>query len=400
MKQAESRARTRLLTVVCNFDTGGTEGQVLKLMKNLDRNRFDSRVVCLEKKGILLEDYEAQGIPVDEFRIGKLYSPYTFSQIIRLALYIREHRIQVVHCYNFYALMIGIPAAKLAGVQASLAAIRDRGVYLTRAKKLVQRVVCKYASDILVNADSIRDWLLEEGYPSERISVIKNAIDIEGYKSAPSGTLRSDFDIPPSARIVVMISRLNRQKGVEEYIRAAGIVGRNNPDIYFLLVGKPSVEALEPGDRGFSDFDHWTGLIKKFGMGKRILFTGNRTDIPSVLRESVISVLPSHSEGLSNVLLESMAAGVPTIASDTGGNPELVSNEVNGLLVPVRDHQALARAMTRILEDRALADRFSRQAVDKAQSDFSIDRMMRDTQSVYITRLNSARKAGEKQFSL
>lgn len=400
MKNARNGDRVRLLTMVCNFETGGTEGQVSTLLKNLDSQRFDLRVACLEKNGSLLQDYEALNIPVDEFKIRKLYSPWTFLQIRNLARFMRDERIQIVHCYNFYALVIGIPAAKLAGVPVKLVAIRDRGVYLTRAKRIVQRLVCNMANGILVNADSIRDWLLEEGYPSAKISVIKNAIDTDKYRNAPPCSVRRDFGIPRTARIVVMISRLNRQKGVEEFIRAAGIVGKKYPNIHFLLVGKPSIESTTPGRSGSSEFDQWASLINDLAMTERIVFTGNRADIPSVLKESTISVLPSHSEGLSNVLLESMAAGVPTIASDTGGIPELVEHNHNGLLVPVQNHVALAEAMEKILDDDDLAGKYSRLAVKKAEEEFSIERMVRDTQVFYFSRIHDNFKASVTKLSL
>lgn len=394
------QGRIRLLTMVCNFDTGGTEGQVLQLLKNLDQELFELRVACLDKSGSLLPQYEALGISIDEFRIRKLYSPQTFMQILHLARFMREQRIQIVHCYNFYALVIGIPAARLAGVPVKLVAIRDRGIYLSRAKKIVQHLVCNLAEHILVNADSIRDWLQEEGYPPDRISVIKNAIDMDRYTHAPACSIRQEFAIPTAARVVVMISRLNRQKGVEEFIRAAGIVGRDNPDIHFLLVGRPSNETMETGDSGISEFDRWNDLINHLGMRNRILFTGNRSDIPSILKEATISVLPSHSEGLSNVLLESMAAGVPTIATNTGGSPELVADEINGLLVPVMNHNALAAAMSRILNDQALANRFSRQAVARVRSEFSSEHLVRDTQALYFSQLKRELQIGEKRFSL
>ena len=400
MNDTRNGERIRLLTMVCNFETGGTEGQVLTLLKNLNPERFDLQVACLEKNGSLLQDYEALNIPVNEFKIGKLYSLATFLQIRKLARFMRDERIQIVHCYNFYALMIGIPAAKLAGVPVKLVAIRDRGVYLTRAKKFLQRFVCNMADDILVNADSIRDWLLEEGYPSDNISVIKNACDMDRYRKAPPSSIRRDFGIAKTVRIVVMIARLNRQKGVEEFIRAAGIVGQKFPDVDFLLVGKPSIESTAASKFGISEFEQWVSLIDDLTMSKRILFTGNRTDIPSILKESTISVLPSHSEGLSNVLLESMAAGVPTIASDTGGTPELVEHNRNGLLVPVQDYVALAKAMVTILDDDALAEKFSRLAVKKAEEEFSIDRMVRDTQIFYFSKIFDDLNVSVTKYSL
>ena len=137
-------------------------------------------------------------------------------------------------------------------------------------------------------------------------------------------------------------------------------------------------------------------LARELGVAHRLVFAGHREDIPQVLRECALSVLPSHSEGLSNSLLESMAAGLPTVATDVGGNPELVKNNINGILVPLKSPQHIAQACLKILDSPGLAQRFGEQARAMAEEKYSLTRMEADTRSLYLAELHRAqtRSAG------
>ena len=121
----------------------------------------------------------------------------------------------------------------------------------------------------------------------------------------------------------------------------------------------------------------------RLGLASKTLFTGFRTDLPDILQEAAVSVLPSLSEGLSNSLLESMAAGLPVVATNVGGNPEIVENEISGLLVPPRDSEALAAAMTRILADSGLAGRFGRAGRRRVNEVFSMERSVDSVERLY-----------------
>ena len=123
-----------------------------------------------------------------------------------------------------------------------------------------------------------------------------------------------------------------------------------------------------------------------------MIFAGHRTDVPEILAETAISILPSHSEGLSNSLLESMAAGVPTVATDVGGNSELVKNHVNGILVPVKSPEHLAQASRMLLDNPRLAAQFGQRARIIATASFSLARMAADTQALYHTEMRRAKR--------
>ncbi|MEY4641903.1 MAG: hypothetical protein RLZZ227_1897, partial [Pseudomonadota bacterium] len=300
----------KLLKVLTAFCYGGTEGQVLKLASGMDRQRFELQFAGLRTDGDLLKEFHALNLPITEFRISCLYSPRTFLQQLKFAQHLRREKIAIVHSYNFYSNVFAIPAARLAGVPLIVASIRDQGVYLTPMQKHLQKVVCCMADKILVNAASIRSWLLEQGYPERKIVLIRNGIDLSRYgKPGVPAAIRAELNIPDAAPLVVLIARLNAKKGVEDFIEAAAKVRLAHPDVRFVIVGGK----MEFADGAFAeDMQYLIGLrdlVKKLGIEDRVIFTGHRSDTHAILDSAAVSVLPSYSEGLSNTLLESMAAG-------------------------------------------------------------------------------------------
>ena len=385
----------RLLKVITSYFSGGTERQVLNLIRRLDRSEFDLQSACLRKGGDILKEFEHMEFPITEFRIKNLYSAGTMMQQLRFAGFLRKQRVQILHSYNFYSNVFAIPAAKLAGIPVILASIRDQGVYLTPAQKKVQKWICGLADRILVNAESIREWLLEQGYAENKIVVIKNGIDLSRFdKVRGESGIRAELGIPENVPVILMLSRLNAQKGVDDFIDAAAIVNKSHPDIRFLIVGTK----LRLVDGVYiEDTPYMEGLksrAKSCGIGDRVILAGVRKDVPEVLAEADISVLPSYSEGLSNTLLESMAAGVPVVTTHVGGNPELIKDGINGFLVPVKSPQLLAEAMVRILDNPELARQLSIQARKMAAENYSLERMARDTQNLYRAELGAATLQG------
>lgn len=384
-RRAMEAAKIRLLKFVAGFGFGGTERQVANLVKMLDRARFDLRFGCLKRWGHFLEEIDRHQIPLAEYSIDSLYKAGALRQHLRLASDIRRQRIQIVHSYNFYANVFAIPAAKLAGVPVIVASVRDAGVYLTPAQKCVQNFVIRFADCILVNAEAIRRWLIEQGCAAAKIRVIKNGIDLSRFNRKKNDTgLRRELGLSRSAPLVMVLSRLNPQKGIEYFLQAAAAVGRSCPSARFLVVGDGFVRRNDVIE---SDVTYQQALKQhaaKLGLGERVIFTGFRADVPELLSEAAVSVLPSLSEGLSNTLLESMAAGVPVVASRVGGNPEVIEDGIGGYLVPPRDPGALAQAISAILKDRDLARDLGEQSRRRIVERFSLERMVHETQELYV----------------
>jgi glycosyltransferase involved in cell wall biosynthesis len=171
-----------------------------------------------------------------------------------------------------------------------------------------------------------------------------------------------------------VFSRLNPLKGIEYFIDAAAQLLLRFPHARFWIVG----DSVTPEYR-----DELQARVDALGLRERVAFLGFRSDVPALLRQVAVSVLPSLSEGLSNVVLEAMAAGVPVVATAVGGTPELITHGETGLLVPPRDAHALAGAVASLLADPARAQALGAAARRTVAARFSLQAMVRETERLY-----------------
>jgi glycosyltransferase involved in cell wall biosynthesis len=236
-----------------------------------------------------------------------------------------------------------------------------------------------------VNADAVKDWLLDQGYDRARIVVIRNGVDLGRFNGpVDRDAIRRELGLDPGVPLVTVVSRLNHLKGLEHFLEAAAIVASRFPSVHFLIVGETTL-----GDTRYLTV--LTELATRLGIGSRVLFTGLRSDVPALLASTTVSVMPSLNEALSNVLLESMAAGAPTVATRVGGTPEAMVDEVTGLLVPPGDSRAMAAAIARLLSEPDLAATLGRAARRTVEERFSIDRMVEATEQLYVELLEEKR---------
>ena len=371
--------KVRLLKVVPTLLCGGTENQFMTLGRALDPRRFRLEFACLRRWGPFVSEIDERRIPLVEYRISTFRSLGAIAQQMKLARYIAKQRIAIVHTYNFYGNVFAIPPAWLAGAPVVIASIRDRGPYLTPMQKRVQRLVCRLADCVLVNAGAVRDWLIGEGYPPDNIVVIRNGVDLSRFDHPRDpDRLRQDLGLPSGARLVAVVSRLNKLKGIEQFLEAAAAVAAEVPHAYFLIVGEPS----PVWDRAYLNV--LSDLARRLGIAERVVFTGLRSDVPALLSSIDVSVMPSLNEALSNVLLESMAAGAAVVATDVGGTSEALVPDENGLLVPPADPAAMAAAIARLLKDPGLATQLGRAARQRIVEHFSLDRMVHATETLYL----------------
>jgi glycosyltransferase involved in cell wall biosynthesis len=375
--------RVRVLAFVTNFFVGGTERQVVNLVRGVDAGRFDVRVGCFQRTGPLLVDVEAAAVPILEYPIGRLYGTRALRALFRLAGELRRSGVQVVHAFGFYANVFAVPAARLAGVPVILASVRDTGDHLTSRQKVAQRAACRLAQRVVANSSAVHRQLVAEGYDPSQILLIRNGVDLSALLTGGGGErLRAELGLPGDVPLVGVLSRLNQLKGVEYFLEAVARLAPRFPDARFVVVG----DNTEPGDEG----RYRRSLereAERRGLKGRLTFTGFRRDVRAVLAALSVSVLPSLAEGLSNSILEAMAAGVPVVATAVGGNTELIEDGVTGLLVPPRDAGALAAAVARVLEDREQARAMAQRARRRVLECFSLGRMVDDTTNLYLSLL-------------
>jgi glycosyltransferase involved in cell wall biosynthesis len=243
----------------------------------------------------------------------------------------------------------------------------------------VQKWVCSLADHVLVNAVAVRTVLEAQGYDPSRISVIHNGIDLTRFRQFTETEGRTT--VTAGAPLVAVFARLNRLKGIEYFLQAAATVARRFDTVRFLVVGDSISETYRAELEAFA---------KTLGLEHRVTFAGFRDDVPDLLSTVTVSVLPSLSEGLSNVVLEGMAAGVPVVATSVGGTPEMIDHGVTGLLVPPHDAASMADAITALLADPALARTIGRAGQQKVTQQFSLESTVAQTEHLYERLLRSS----------
>jgi len=358
--------RTPIFLMIDSLETGGSERQFAELARSLGPGACDVHLGCLQQGGPFAENLgEMQHFPLG----GSLYGLRSVRARLGLARHLRRSGIAITHAFDFYSNLTLIPAARLARMSVVLGSQRQMGDLLTRAQSRAQAAMFRWCDAVVCNSRAAADRLIEEGLPERRVVVIGNALAPEAFEDIAPALPRR-----PGLLRVGMIARMNaRYKNHHVFLRAAVRIHDKFPDAEFLLVGDgPLRSELEQE-------------AEKLGLRDRVQFLGDRRDISALLASMDLSVVPSASESLSNVALESMAAGVPVVATRVGGNPELVS-EQRGLLVPPDDEGALAAALESLLRDTAQRAAFGRNAREFAQQNFSRE-MVRDQYQQLYTEL-------------
>ena len=369
--------RIKLMKFVSIFAIGGTERQVVNIGKGLDPGRFDLQLACLNRVGELLAECHARSWTITEYKVRRLYGYATLKKQTEFGRSLRRQGIQILHTYGFYPNVFAIPAARLSGVPVIIGSVRDIGDIYTPWQHKVQKICLRMADHIIVNAEAIKRDLRQRGYRADRVTVIPNGIDFERFRVPQTGeSVRRELNIPSGAPVVGVLSRLMRIKGHEYFLKAAALIAARDPQVRFLIVGDTNLHQEYR--------DELKQLAIKLGLQGRVIFTGFRLDVPELLAALSVSVLPSLGlEGLSNSLLESLAAGLPVVATRVGGTPEIIEDGVNGLLVPPADPEALAGAICRLLKDRGLAGMLGQVGRQRVMSRYSLEQAVMTTERLY-----------------
>jgi len=368
----------RVLYLVDTLNLGGTETQVVQTALHMRRSGHDVTVGCLSIEGPLLRNLQEAQIPVLEFSKGRtLLSVNGFWQLARLSVFLRRKKFQVLHAYDLWANLLGIPAAWLARTPVRIASRRyltDLDWYRPWRRKVIS-LIYKLATHIVVNASVVRDLLVQrDGVADERIRILYNGVDIDRFALAHQRK-RPPFDATSeSAKFIAVVANFYPAKGHACLITAATHICRRFPETIFVLIGDGKERArLEK-------------QVRRAGLERNFLFLGYRQDVSELLSCCDMSVLPSETEATSNALLEAMAAGLPVVATRVGGASEIIEDGINGLLVAPRDPAALAAAILRLLSDAAFAQPLGRAAQNKIQSEFAFDRLSRELEELYRER--------------
>jgi L-malate glycosyltransferase len=338
--------------MIDKLETGGSERQFVFVARALRSANYGVELGCMRHTGPFLDGLSN----VAEFNVGGgFFARRAPRAYWNLAQHLRTRRIAIAHSFDFYSNVMMIPIARASGVPVVIGSHRQIGDLLTPKQFWAQATSFRFCDRVVCNSRAAASRLLAHGLPERKLAVIANGLPDDAFAQVDPALPRL-----PNVVRAGMIARMNHPvKNHPVFLRAAAELAGRYPTLEFLLAGdgplRPELERL----------------AVRLGLKGRALFLGDRRDIPAVLAALDILVVPSSSESLSNVILEAMAAGVPVVATEVGGTPEVVFEGETGLLVPPGSDQALAEAMERFLTQPSLRSHCGAQARQFARTHFA-----------------------------
>lgn len=357
----------RIAFCITDLDPGGAERALVRLVTGLDRARWTPAVFCLAGPGALVDELQTAGITV--VCLGARHWS-SIGVVLRLARELRKFQPAIVQTFLFHANLAGRISARLAGVRRVVSGIRV-AERRSRIPLWLDRLTNWMVKVNVCVSQAVADFSVSEArLSSATLVVISNGVDVGRFEGANPADL-SVFGIPPRSQVFLTIGRIDRQKGLSDLIEAAVLVVPKHPQAHFLLAGEgPERSAIERQirDKGLNDCVHLAGW---------------RADVPELLAAGDALVLPSLWEGMPNVILEAMAAGLPVVATRVEGTAELVVDGRTGLLTARQSPRELAAALERLLTDPASARMMGRAGQERAKAEFSWGKMVSRYEQLY-----------------
>lgn len=341
----------RVCFVIDRLSRAGTESQLLLLLKQLDRELVAPYLCLLDGDDPTTQALLPTDCPVLRLGVRRLVSVAALHRAFYFWRFLRREQIDIVHTYFLDSTRFAAPIAKAAGVKAVFGSRRNIGHWMTpRDARIARFYNWLFIDKIVANSEVARQSALEQerAHP-DRVLVIPNSIDLERFQNIPPWQPK-----PGSThRTVGMVGNLRHVKGPDLFIRAAQLVLKEFPDTQFEIAGN-------------GDQSPYQQLIDELCISENVRLLGPVTNVPSFLETLDVAVLPSRAEGLSNALMEYMAAGRPIVATDVGGNGEALSALARQCCVPAPEPSLLANRICLFLNNSVIASELARSAKELA----------------------------------
>ena len=367
MNTPQAKTNIILLTDCLADLMGGAERQIYELAKALDKDKFSVTVASLECVGQaprhLIEEIGCRFV---DFRVKRIYGLSGFIQGIRFWRFLRREKIHILQTYHFSSDIWGTFLAHLAGVKSIISNRRDMGFWRTQRHVAAYKWVNRWVHRIIAVSGSIKRLVMsEEGVPEEKIEVIYNGINLHDTWHMTHDTCsRESLGIKKDDVVIMHVANLTPVKGHAHLLQAMARVLPECPKVKLVLVGEGPL-------RG-----QLTEMVEQLNLTNHVVFLGKREDARQLLNMADICVLPSLSEGMSNAILEYMAAGKPVVATNVGGNPELVQNGETGILVDKENSEQLAKALILLANAPYKRTEMGRNGYEKVKNKFTLPAMV------------------------
>jgi len=356
--------------------TGGTQRHLQQVLGRLDRARFAARVYTLVPGGEVEAELRAAGVDVVALAVGPhLVAVRAARAILRAAAGLRADAVRIVHGYQWRPALVGVLAARLARVPLVLASKRSLTGDDARARR-AWRLIARHVDTVVVNADALRREGEAHGMAA-RWALIPSGVDVERFGNGPPpAEAKRALGLDPRRPVVGTIGRLEARKGHEHFLDATrtllGVANGLRPQVVIVGAGPLRAELARRS--------------AELGVARTVRFTGALADVRLALAAMDVFVLPSNAEGMSNALLEAMAARRPVVATAVGGTREVLDGGA-GVLVSPGDPAELAREIMQLLADPARAARLGDAARRRVEQRFDARAMAQRLEALYAERL-------------
>lgn len=371
------RPPIRVAFCITDLDVGGAERMFVELVTRLDRRRWEPRVFCLSGPGALVDRLQASGIPVACFGAKSVRN---LGVIWRLAAELKKFRPMLIQSFLFHANLVGRLAAWWAAVPLVVCGIRV-AERRSRLPLWLDRLTQGFVDHNVCVSRAVAEYSIHNAcLRTSKVSVIANGVDYQRFATA-TAVDRAALGLT-TAPLVLFVGRLDPQKAPFVLLEAFERLIARHADWQLLFVGEGPLR---------SSMTEW---VAKHRLNSSVHFAGWRPDVPELLRTADVLVLPSLWEGMPNIVLESMATGLPVVVSRVEGTEELIRDGETGLLATPGSVEELERQIEKVLIDREFSTSLTKAAQQVIFKGFTIEAMVRDYEQLYLQLLeNDARFA-------
>lgn len=359
----------RILIVSDEMEVGGSQRQIVHLLRGLDRDRWEPTLLFFRHSSFLVDELRHAGIRCVHLpKQGRISPRFVFG----LWNLLRRERFELIHAYSLTAelwirvLLPVLPATRF------VASVRGLCLVYPDWQWRLKRWILVRADAVISNARAGADVTAQRtAYPRERIDIVPNGIDLpELFTAAQLVSGRRLHEMPQARAVALFVGRLVVEKNLPLLIDAMALLDAKQRPLLLIAGEGPLADALD-------------AQIDRLGLGNDITRLGERSDSRWLMQFVDFLVLPSREEGLSNVILEAMAAQLAVLASDVGGNPELIEHGRSGLLFGSDDAPSLAANLQQLTNNPDLRQQLGKAARQHAQQHYSLQALVEHTQAVY-----------------
>jgi len=370
-----NRKRILLLTDVFH-GMGGSERNITQLVGGINKNKFELYVARFAPVNPV-ENMREKDFSIMDLNGAGIYTVSGLRNLIFLKRFVNEKKISLILTYHESSDFYGLALSIICNIPA-ISSRRDMGFKTKPHHRLAYRLGGRYFDAMIAVSNAVKQEVVKRRWlPEERIFTIYNGINTANYGNGYDGTaLKKKLGIHPESPVVGMVANIRKIKGYHYFLQASRIIHRYNHNVQFLMIGHDWIES------GFT-IPELKRYGEKIGISKNLHFLGGREDVADLISIFDVAVLASLSEGFSNVILEYMALSKPVVATEVGGNPEIVVHGETGLLVPPADVHPLANAILSILKDKEAALRFGIAGRKRIEDKFELGKMIRQYEDLF-----------------